>query len=268
MAYSYYPILLRSTTITTTTATTTTTTTTIHYICPLLQLLLLTTAVYYYYPLLLLQLLRLTTILSSSLSIEEFSSTFLKNQPGFGANIKPIPYSKVYQDATFEPVRVRIAPILMKLLLMWLVVVCSFSIQKVTSTLLKNHPGLGANLTSVVYSRVYQDAAFGPIFITIPSILMKFLLLWLVVGCCWSVEIGARIFLKKKPGFKANITSLTYSKVYQDATFEPVRVRIAPILMKFLLLWLVVGCCWSVEIVARIFLKKQVGFGANITSLT
>ena len=153
----------------------------------------------------------------------------------------------------------------MKFLLLWLVVVCCFSIQKVTSTLLKNRPGFGANIKSVTYSKVYQDATFELIFITIASILMKFLLLWLVVVCCWSIEIVARIFLEKQPGFGAYLTPAPYSKVYQDATFEPVCVRIAPILMKFLLMWLVVGCCWSVEIVARISLEKHPGFGANLS---
>ena len=35
----------------------------------------------------------------------------------------PVPYSKVYQDATFDPACVRITPRLMKFLLLWLVVV-------------------------------------------------------------------------------------------------------------------------------------------------
>ena len=44
---------------------------------------------------------------------EKVSRTFFKNQPGFGGNSTIIPYSTVYQDATFEPVIVTIGSILM-----------------------------------------------------------------------------------------------------------------------------------------------------------
>ena len=199
-------------------------------------------------------------------SVEKVTSTFLTNQPGFGANLMLAPYSKVYQDASFEPVAVTIASILMKFLLLWLVVVWCWSVEKVTSTFLKNQPGFGANLASAPYSKVYQDASFEPVSVTIGSILMKFLLMWLLVVCCWSVEKVTSTFLTNQPGFGANLMLAPYSKVYQDASFEPVAVTIASILMKFLLLWLVVVWCWSVEKVTSTFLKNQPGFGANLAS--
>jgi len=119
------------------------------------------------------------------LRVEKLTSTFLENQRGFGANITPVSYSKVYHDATFEPVSVTIGPILMKF---WLFVAgCCLllGVEKVTSTSLRNQRGFEANLTPVSYSKMYHDATFEPVSVTIGSILMKFWLLGLVVVCCW-----------------------------------------------------------------------------------
>ena len=48
------------------------------------------------------------------LGVEKVTNTFLRNQRGFEAKITPVPYSKVYHDATFEPVYVTIGSILVK----------------------------------------------------------------------------------------------------------------------------------------------------------
>jgi hypothetical protein len=122
----------------------------------------------------------------------------------------------------------------MKFLLLWLVVVGAS--KKLTRIFLENQLGFGANLTSVQYSKVYQDATFEHMCVRVAPILMKFLFLWLVVGCCWSVEKVTSTFLKNQPGFGAIITPVLYLKVYQDASLELVSVIIGSILMKFLLL--------------------------------
>jgi hypothetical protein len=128
---------------------------------------------------------------------------------------------------------ITIASIFVKFLLIWLVVGCCWSDEIDPGIFLENQLGFEANLTPVPYSTVYQDATFEPMTITIASIFVKFLLIWLVVGWCWSDEIDPGIFLENQLGFEANLTPVPYSNVYQDATFEPVCVRIAPILMKF-----------------------------------
>ena len=46
---------------------------------------------------------------------KKVTSTILKNQPGFVANTTTVPYSKVYQGASSEPVSVTIGSILVKL---------------------------------------------------------------------------------------------------------------------------------------------------------
>ena len=53
---------------------------------------------------------------SSSWNVKKVTCTILKNQPGFGANIAPVPYSKVYQGASFEPVSVTIGCIVVNFL--------------------------------------------------------------------------------------------------------------------------------------------------------
>ena len=89
----------------------------------------------------------------------------------------PVPYSKVYHDATFEPVSVTIGPILMKF---WLFVAgCCLllGVEKVTSTSLRNQRGFEAKITPVSYSKVYHNATFEPVSVTIGSILVKFWIL-------------------------------------------------------------------------------------------
>jgi hypothetical protein len=61
----------------------------------------------------------------------------------------------------------------------------SLSVEIVARMFLKNQLGFGASLTSAQYSMVYQDATFEPVSVTIGSILVKFLLMWLVVVCCF-----------------------------------------------------------------------------------
>ena len=48
------------------------------------------------------------------LGVEKVTSTSLRNQRGFEAKITPVSYSKVYHNATFEPVYVTIGSILVK----------------------------------------------------------------------------------------------------------------------------------------------------------
>jgi hypothetical protein len=52
----------------------------------------------------------------SSWTGEKVTSIILNNQPGLGANIAPVPYSKVHQGASFEPISVSIECILVKFL--------------------------------------------------------------------------------------------------------------------------------------------------------
>ena len=165
----------------------------------------------------------------------------------------------MYQDATFEHVCVGVAAILMKFLLMCLVVGCCWSVEKLTRIFLENQLGFGANLTPVPYSKMYQDATFEPVCVRIAPILMKFLLVWLVVGCCRSIEKLTRIFLKNQPAFETYLTPVPYSKVYQDASFEPVYVTIASKFVKFLLMWLVVvWCCLLFLLLNLLFLLLAV----------